>query len=190
VTDFSPSPTFHGVFDADAEQTLYFFVDVKTPGPETWAAVLSALEPLRQKQYLSSSDGETFTSRPVTVIGTGNTPLAVVEYMLPRYAFFDAPVHLLNTEFSNITAQISPIASTDFANVFGDVRTGLGEKELEVLKKQVGEAHEKGIKVRYWNQPSWPVGTRNRVWKQLWEGGVDFLNVDDLRGCAEFWEGQ
>jgi len=110
--------------------------------------------------------------------------------MLPRYAFFDAPVHLLNTTFSNITAQISPIASTDFASVFGDMRTGLDEEGLQVLKKQVGEAHDKGIKVRYWNQPAWPVSTRNRVWKQLWEGGVDFLNVDDLRGCAEFWEGQ
>jgi hypothetical protein len=163
---------------------------VKTPGPETWAAVLSALEPLRQALYLSSSDGETFTSGPVTVIGTGNTPLSVVEYMIPRYAFFDAPVQLLNTTFSNITAQISPIASTNFADVFGDVRTGLDEEGLEVLKKQVGEAHEKGIKVRYWNQPGWPVGTRNKVWKQLWEGGVDFLNVDDLKGGAEFWEGQ
>lgn len=189
LTEFSPDPTFHGVFDADSDQTIYLFIDLKTPGPETWPAVLSAIEPLREKLYLSSSDGETFTERPVTVIGTGNTPLSVVEYKIPRHAFYDAPLRLLDTTFSNITSQVSPIASTNFARVFGDVREGLNESQIEVLKAQVKQAHDKGIKTRYWNLPAFPVGTRNKVWKQLWEGGVDLLNVDDLRGAAGFWEG-
>jgi hypothetical protein len=34
------------------------------------------------------------------------------------------------------------------------------------------------------------VGTRNAVWRTLWDEGVDFLNVDDLKGAAEFWEGE
>ncbi|KAF2789783.1 hypothetical protein K505DRAFT_328004 [Melanomma pulvis-pyrius CBS 109.77] len=189
TTAFSPKPTFNGVFDTDASQTLYFFIDVKTSGPETWAAVLSAIAPLREQLYLSSYDGSKFTSRPVTIIGTGNTPLSVVEYMIPRYAFYDAPLPLLNSSFANITSDISPIASTNFADVFGDVRAGLSEAQIDILTAQLKEAHGKGIKARYWDQPAWPVSTRNRVWRQLWEGGVDFLNVDDLKGCAEFWEG-
>ena len=39
-------PTHNGVFDTDAEQTLYLFVDVKTDGMKTWPYVLKALQPL------------------------------------------------------------------------------------------------------------------------------------------------
>lgn len=64
----------------------------------------------------------------------------------------------------------------------------MNDTQVEKLREQVAEAHGKGIMVRYWNQPNFPVGTRNGVWKQLWEEGVDFLNADDVRGVAGFWE--
>ncbi|KAH5267410.1 hypothetical protein HBI70_131630 [Parastagonospora nodorum] len=57
------------------------------------------------------------------------------------------------------------------------------------VREQVGAAHERGVMARYWNQPAWPVGTRNAIWRTLWDEGVDLLNVDDLKGCSEFWEG-
>lgn len=62
--------------------------------------------------------------------------------------------------------------------------------QLETLRSQVKEAHGKGIGVRYWNQPGWPIGTRNAVWRTLWDEGVDLVNVDDLEGAARFWEGR
>ncbi|KAF2703456.1 hypothetical protein K504DRAFT_463517 [Pleomassaria siparia CBS 279.74] len=195
TTIFAPSPTKHGVFDADSEQTLYLFIDVKTDGPSTWAAVLSALTPLLDRGYLSGYDGRTFTSGPVTVVGTGNAPLSAVQAAVPRYAFYDAPLALLDSSFANLTSDDSPIASVNFADVFGDddvvVRGGgaLGEDALVTLRRQVKVAHDKGIKTRYWNQPAWPVGARNRIWKQLWDEGVDLLNVDDLSGAAGFWDG-
>ena len=45
-SSFVTSPTHNGVFDTDASQTLYLFVDVKTDGPKTWPYVVRALEPL------------------------------------------------------------------------------------------------------------------------------------------------
>ena len=45
------------------------------------------------------------------------------------------------------------------------------------------EAHDKGLKARYWDTPTWPVGLRNHIWKILVEEGADFLNVDDLRSA-------
>ena len=66
---------------------------------------------------------------------------------------------------------------------------GLNETQVEILREQVGVAHERGIAVRYWNQPDWPVGLRNRLWRQLIEAGVDLLNVDDLRGASGVGEG-
>lgn len=45
-SNFGDYNAINGVFDTAAGQTLYLFVDVKTSGEETWAAVLKALEPL------------------------------------------------------------------------------------------------------------------------------------------------
>ena len=45
-SSFLTSPIHHGVFDTNGAQTLYLFVDVKTPGNTTWPYVVEALEPL------------------------------------------------------------------------------------------------------------------------------------------------
>ncbi|KAF2202618.1 hypothetical protein GQ43DRAFT_470732 [Delitschia confertaspora ATCC 74209] len=196
ITNFVTSPTRNGVFDADAGQTLYLFVDIKTGPMDTWSAVLSALSPLVREDYLSIYDGKTFKSGPVTIIGTGNAPLSTIQSTPlsesnPRYAFYDAPLPLLSSTFDNITRFDSPIASTNFAAQFGNVvMETMNSTQLDLLREQVTTAHEKGIKVRYWNQPSWPIGTRNAVWRTLIDEGVDFINVDDLAGAAAFWEGR
>ncbi|CAK3938805.1 altered inheritance of mitochondria 6 homolog ARB_06966-like [Lecanosticta acicola] len=191
-TTFVTSPTKNGVYDTNSGQTLYLFVDVKTDGATTWPAVVKALQPLRSAGYLTTVNGtEGVTSGPVTVIGTGNTPLNQVQGVTPRDYFYDAPIPTLNSSFSNITASVSPIASTDFAVQFGNVRNEtFNATQMALLNAQVKTAHDKGIMVRYWDQPGWPVGTRNAVWRTLWNAGVDLLNVDDLEGAANFWQNQ
>lgn len=110
---------------------------------------------------------------------------------MPRDMFFDAPLAELGEgNFAKLTENESPIASTDFAASFGDVRKReMNETQVDLLREQLEKAHSMGIKARYWNQPAWPVGTRNAIWRILWDEGVDFLNVDDLKGASEFWEG-
>lgn len=183
--------TKNGVYDTSSGQTLYLFVDVKTDGLTTFPYVVEALQPLRDAGYLTTVNGTAVTPGPVTVIGTGNTPLGQVQGVSPRDYFYDAPIPTLATTFANITADVSPIASTDFAVQFPGVlsNTGFTADQLALLKSQVDAAHVKGILVRYWDQPGWPVGTRNAVWRTLWDNGVDILNVDDLEGVANFWEG-
>lgn len=187
----TPTPTRNGVFDTASSQTLYLFVDVKTDGPATWPYVVQALAPLRSAGYLARFNGSAVVAGPVTVIGTGNTPLSLVQGVSPRDYFYDAPVAYLSSTFANITADVSPIASTDFAVQFGSVvRETLNETQLARLRDQVRVAHSKGIKLRYWDQPGWPVGTRNAIWRTLWDNGVDLLNVDDLEAVADFWDNQ
>jgi hypothetical protein len=190
-TSFVSSQTRNGVYDTSSGQTLYLWIDLKTDGAKTFPYVVKALQPLRDAGYLTSYDGESVSSRPVTVIGTGNTPLNLVQGVQPRDYFWDGPIATLNTTYSNITSEVSPIASGDFEAVFGEVRnTTLGESQLEKLRGQVQVAHSKGIKVRYWDLPGWPVGTRNAVWRTLWDNGVDLINVDDLEAAAGLWEGE
>lgn len=79
---------FSGVFDTDVQQTLYLFTDIKTDGLATFPFMVKALQPLRDAGYLSNvTNGTTFNSGPVTVMGTGNTPLSLVQPVLNRDYF-------------------------------------------------------------------------------------------------------
>lgn len=193
ASPFVTTPTKHGVFDGYSDQTIYLFVDVKTDGIKTWPYVVKALEPLRSAGYLSrveNASSTSITSGPVTVIGTGNTPLSLVQPIAPRDYFYDAPIPTLNSTFSNITSLVSPIASTDFAVQFGTIHStsvAFNKSQLALLRAQVAVAHQKGIKLRYWDQPAWPISLRNGVWKQLWDEGVDLINADDVAAAAGLW---
>ena len=75
--------------------------------------------------------------------------------------------------------------------MFGEVRnaSGFDEAQLEVLRGQVATAHGKGILTRYWDQPGFPVGTRNAIWRQLWNEGADLINADDVLAAAGYGGG-
>lgn len=201
----NPESTFpalsikHGVFDTRVTQTLYLFVDIKTDGPSTWPAVVRALEPLRQAGYLTRfSSPNNVSQGAITVIGTGSTPLAQIQGQAQRDVFFDAPLAALNSTAANITASVSPIASASFSRNFGTVRVAslsgsdaegegqgpLNATQLATLRSHIKTAHDKGIKARYWDLPGWPISTRNALWRQLYDEGVDLLNVDDLASAA------
>ena len=85
----------HGVFDTDPEQSLILLIDFKTPGSALWPHVQSALQPLREKGYMTRSNGTQLIRGPITVVGTGNTPFDLVssEETNPHHdVFFDAPL--------------------------------------------------------------------------------------------------
>jgi hypothetical protein len=186
----------NGVFDTSSGQTLYLFIDLKTSGPETWPVVVDALEPLRSAGYLTTYNGTSngITPGPVTVIGTGNTPQSnFTDPTEPRDYFFDANLAMLSTTQSNITSDISPIASCQFSRFIGEITTeanssvsGFNETQLETLRGHLSTAAEKGIKGRYWDTPGWPTSVRNGVWEVLEREGVGLLNADDLVAAAGF----
>ncbi|KAK2756448.1 hypothetical protein FQN54_005341 [Arachnomyces sp. PD_36] len=190
---FVPEPTKNGVFDTDRSQTLYLFIDLKTGGEETWPAVLEALSPLRDAGYLTTLEGnKTLTTGPVTVIGTGNTPMNLVAPIADRDYFIDGPLADIDSpDNSQLSDLISPIASTNFEAVFGSVsgtiNGALNDEQLKTLRRQVKLAKERGIGVRYWGAPQWPIRTRNELWKTLVDEGVALLNVDDLEATAQFF---
>lgn len=173
---------------------MYLWIDLKTPATDTWEAVLEALAPI--KEYLTTTNGTGITPGPITAIGTGNTPAS---YFLPddpatpsnpRYVFYDAQLSTLSQpENSNITMMITPIASAHFPSQFGRVvAEELNSTQLALLREQISFAKSKGIGARYWDQPGWPIGTRNAVWRSLINEGVSLLNVDDLADAADFWK--
>lgn len=228
--------TNHGVFDTDPGKSLTLLVDLKTSGAETWPWVLEQLQPLREKGWLSFVENDTLHTRPVTVVGTGNTPFDVLTTNSTyRDAFFDAPLDemwepqqvsediknrpkfddslpgerldeegsaeenlptkplgdagqgksgtLPTDEYNELN---SYYASVSFGKAVGRMWRGrLSPKQMKIIRGQVRGAHRRGLKARYWDLPSWPLGLRNHVWDVLIREGVDMLNVDDLRGASK-----
>ncbi|THD00376.1 hypothetical protein EYZ11_000103 [Aspergillus tanneri] len=193
-TPFVTSPTNNGVFDTDTSQTLYFFIDLKTSGPKTLGAVIAALQPLREKGYLTTLKGnKTITKGPITVIGSGNTPLILVAPVADRDYFFDAPLDFLHTPiYAGVTSLISPIASAGFKRAVGAINSSdedsvLSKKQLKTLRSQIKTAKDRGIGARYWGTPHYPISTRNAVWRSLLQEGVALLNADDLDAAAGYF---
>lgn len=224
-TEFYNS-TNHGVFDEDPDVSLTLLVDVKTSGAETWPWVLKQLEPLRERGWLTFVGNGEVHPRPITVVGTGNTPFDVLtQNTTYRDAFFDAPLDTMweprhtsereedpdlesldedssppppTTPLSNVGQGLSGTtadssfnetnsfyASVSFGKAVGRIWRGrLSKKQIRVIRGQVRGAHRRGLKARYWDLPAWPLGLRNHVWEVLVREGVDFLNVDDLRGVS------
>ncbi len=246
--------TNHGVFDVDPGQSLTLLVDVKTGGVETWPWVVAQLQPLRERGWLSFVENNKLHMRPITVVGTGNTPFDLLTVNSTyRDTFFDAPLDTMwearrttpemkdwpafddslpgerlvedegsakenlpsassatsststpssasvpspgsgggqgqegvspSTEFNSTN---SYYASVSFGKAVGRIWRGrLSPRQMKIIRGQVRGAHRRGLKARYWDLPSWPLGLRNHVWDVLVREGVDMLNVDDLRGASK-----
>ncbi|KAJ9148443.1 Altered inheritance of mitochondria protein 6 [Pleurostoma richardsiae] len=177
--------TSRGVFDTDPSQSLTLLVDVKTDGASTWPMVVEQLEPLRERGWLSVFDNGKVRYGPITVVGTGNAPFdQIIQNSTYRDVFFDAPLDKL--EGSSFDTSNSHYASVSLRHAVGQVWPGgLTPAQLETIRNQIRQAHERGLKARYWSLPAWPINARNHIWQVLEEEGIDLLNVDDLKGATK-----
>lgn len=176
--------TRRGVFDRDPAQTLVLMVDLKTAGADTVDAVSTELAALRSKEYLSHWDGSQLQIRAVTVVASGNTPFdQIIAAGQHRDIFIDAPLEDLSTKSYN--ASNSYYASVSFKKAVGHVWNGqLSSEQMRTIQNQISEAHQRGLKARYWDTPAWPINLRNHVWDVLMSAGADVLNADDLKAAA------
>lgn len=84
------------------------------------------------------------------------------------------------------TTQNSFYASAEFGSTVGHLwYSRFSPRQLNIIRGQVRGAHRRGLKARYWDLPSWPVGLRNYVWDTLIREGVDLLNVDNLKEASK-----
>ncbi|CAL1695463.1 unnamed protein product [Somion occarium] len=179
----------NGVFDTASDVSLQLLVDIKTDGVEALPFILKAFEPLRKAGYLTTFANGTLTKSAVTVIGTGNSPLEQVKALSPRDYFFDAPLTQLTDPSLNTTwdPSLSPIASTDYETAVGWNGIGnISDSQIANITKFVQDAHDRGIKARFWDTPGWPIHARENVWRVLAENGADWLNADDLEAASNF----
>lgn len=187
----------NGVFDTDPLQTLYLQADLKNRATEGWAAVVQALKPLRDADYLTYVDSTgNVQYRAITVTAGGvapreyfiNTPNATVPR---RDTFYDAPITALNSSgpVGGWTRREALTASTAWSSVttWRGLSSDIPEAELAKLKRYVDDARARGILARFWDTPNRPRYARNNIWKALQvQLGMDFVNTDEPAELAAF----
>ena len=198
-TDFYNGTT-NGVYDFEPAQSLTLLVDLKTGGAETWPLVMKQVQPLRDRGWLSFIDENgKVHKRPITLVGTGNTPFELLTANLTyRDAFFDAPLETMLETSTNDSLAYEPLDATQYnksnshyASMRFKVAVGriwggkLSKKQIEIIQGHVRGAHRRGLKARYWDLPAWPIALRNHVWDVLIKEGADPLNVDDLEAVSQ-----
>lgn len=144
-------------------------------------ALEEVLEPFAAKDWLTYVENEKLHTRPLTVVGTGNTPLhRVVQVPSRRYVFYDAPLVELTKMYrlpdgtqGHWDSSFAPIASSKWH--WSSYYPNVG-----ALRKYSKEAHDRGIKARWWGAARWPALLRRALWDLQLRADVDWLNTDDL----------
>ena len=191
-------PQVNGVFETEPSTPITLLIDLKTDGTSTFPAVLSHLEPLRSRGYLTHFNGSAVVPGLITVVGTGNTPFDLLTANSTyRDIFYDAPLQDFwgddptpNQDYERIltsekyNAENSYYASVSFQVEIGKLWHGmLSPQQVLKIRGQIKGAEARGLKARYWDTPGWPVGQRDHVWDVLTREGVGSLNVDDLEAA-------
>lgn len=192
LTNTSPSTKQYGIFDSDPSLPLKLLIDMKTNGTETYPALLTHLEPLRSRGWLTYFNGSAVIPGLITVVGSGNTPFdLLVSNTTYRDVFFDAPLDQLWGEEAPNNATAYTAENSYYASVSFDVTIGkpwLGQllpEQVRKIRGQVAMAKDRGLVSRYWDTPAWPVATREHVWDVLEKEGVGMLNIDDLEAASQ-----
>jgi len=153
------------------------FIDLKTAGPKTYAALRPVLEEYRD--MISSYSPNGVHRRAIDVVITGNCPRAEIEADKERLVGIDGNAHDLD---SDQPADLVPVISENWRTFFKWRGRGLmPAAEHEKLLSFVKKAHDHGRRIRFWAAPD-----NLPTWKELYAANVDLINTDDLAGAARF----
>lgn len=176
-----------GIFDESPNTTTVLLIDFKADAKTIWPILMAQLDALRKEDWLSYWNGSGITSRPLTIVVTGNANFSDILALngSHRDVFFDAPLAELESKYN---ASTSLYASSSMKHALGIVLpTGFRKSQMSTMQGQISKAQSLGLRSRYWSTPSWPVSWRNSVWTTLVDQGVGMLNVDQLE-TASRWD--
>jgi hypothetical protein len=167
----------HGFVHPKFKHSLQLLIDIKSEGEATYAALHQVLA--RYPDILTVFTAWGVREGAVTAVISGNRPRETMRGQWLRFAGYDGRAADLGVETDPTFA---PLISDNWTKLF----TWLGEGEFPdadraKLHDFVSLAHANGQRVRFWATPEDPA-TREAVWAELIEAGVDYINTDDLAG--------
>ncbi|WVQ77539.1 hypothetical protein IAR50_007226 [Cryptococcus sp. DSM 104548] len=197
-----------GLYEDDPREEIVLMIDMKSDGDETWPHLQRALQPFLDKGYLTTynTSSEAFSRGPLTIVGTGNTPLHQVYYAPLRYIFFDAPLVDLHKPHQLPATPAGPAATIDWTPSLSPIASSKFPLQYYLaappspfpaynpfmcnLQLTAAVAHEKGIQSRWWGVLHKPGWARRRMWEVVWQSGVGVVNADELQELERWLQGK
>lgn len=158
-------------------ERFFLLVDIKSDAQAAFAPVNEALS--KYTDVLTVVDNGEVKQGAVTIVISGNRPIAELESAKRRYAGIDGRLSDLD---SNRPSHLMPMISDNWASHFkwrGDGE--MTSEERRKLMEIVGKVHEAGRVVRFWGTPE-----NEAAWRQLHSAGVDLIGTDQLDRLAKF----
>jgi hypothetical protein len=159
------------------DPTFYLLIDTKSDPGATWVVLREVLR--GYPDLITRFDNGRIEYKAVTVVLTGNRPRALLNHEPLRQAGLDGQMpDLSNPNPDHLFLWMSEDWKHFFKwNGNGQIPAGEKARLLEIVAK----AHDRGMKVRFWDAPQ-----STNFWKELRSDGVDLLNADDLAGVEKF----
>lgn len=157
-------------------------IDLKHDHQDVYPAVEDALR--RFPGLASSWQDGVVTEGAVTAVVSGDRPRAVMASRPVRHAAYDGRLGEIG---AGLHHTFMPLVSDNWTETF--TWTGEGPMpwhERTRLREIVTSAHADGHLVRFWATPDETGEARTRLWTELRDAGVDYLNTDDLAGLRDF----
>jgi glycerophosphoryl diester phosphodiesterase len=153
------------------EAAVTLLIDIKNKGAETFRVLdrkLADYAPM-----LTTFTDETTIPGAVTVIISGDRANDMILSSNPRRAGIDGRLSDLDGPLNRNQV---PLISDNWALHFGWAgQKDMSADETAKLDAIVARAHERGMRVRFWNIPQ-----NEAAWSRLYDAGVDLLITDDL----------
>jgi len=118
----------------------------------------------------------------VRIAITGNVPSKETFTEYPDFIGFDGEI---NEGYTNHQLNKIALVSDNFEHFSKWKGEGaIPEQDREILLNAVNAAHEKGLKIRFWNAPDNP-----ETWSAFIKLGIDFINTDQPELFYRYYPG-
>lgn len=157
--------------------SVLLFIDLKTDGAKTYAALRPVLEEYRD--IITGHSPKGTDRRAIDVVITGACPREMIEAQKDRLASIDGTARDFD---SDQPSDLIPVISENWRSFFKWRGKGpMPVAEREKLQSFVHKAHAHGRRLRLWGAPD-----NLATWRELYADNVDLINTDDLPGAARF----
>ena len=168
---------FGGRVYPNGDPTFYLLIDTKSDANKTWAVLRKVLQ--GYSDLITTFNGGEIAPKAVTVVLTGNRPRQLLPQESIRQAGLDGEMPDLSKPNPN---GIFLWMSEDWRRFFKWTGQGPFPADQKArLQDIVANAHERNMKVRFWDAPD-----STEFWRELRSDGVDLMNADDLAGLEKF----
>ncbi len=160
---------------------FFLLVDIKSDPQEAYPLLHEMLS--KYAESLTVVDQGKVQPGAVTIVISGNRPIAEMEKATLRYAGVDGRLSDLD---SDRPSHLMPMISDNWSDHF--TWRGRGEMpagERAKLQEMADNAHGAGRVLRFWATPE-----NESMWRELRSAGVDLIGTDRLDELATFLSGE